>query len=151
MFFGLRREVRRRLSGARRLSVASQILMAQRMLAIECDARSIGFFAQLSLCLKVFRHADQRSLIPAVRLISENFRDPTRGDDWLAYYFTNPALEAVEPPPSAASYIRIRDAKELPSLTGAFDLQDANAMFARYARPRPDHPAARSMPHRCLR
>ena len=60
-----------------------------KVLHVEIDHHSGGFFAQLNWCLYIFAFSKMHSLTPRVSLVSDNYRNassPKR--DWFTNYFT---------------------------------------------------------------
>lgn len=95
----------------------------------------IGFFAQLSAILDFFRHAEARGFQPYVRLTSLNYLDSDKGDDWFDYFF-----ERQLPPgaPAAGRALRIGNIREMPEFERDLSLAEANALFFRHVRIKPD-------------
>jgi hypothetical protein len=54
--------------------------------SVELAASSLGFFAQLTYCLNVFRYCERHGAIPDIRLTGL-YVDHGRGPNWLDYYF----------------------------------------------------------------
>ena len=117
--------------------VKRRLARARSVLNLEFHGEGIGFFAQLSACLHVFRHAEARGLIPLIKLSSLNYLDSTMGDDWFHYYFDHQAVpeDALR---SNRRVLRIGNISEMPDFSSALSLAEANALFFRHVQIKPE-------------
>lgn len=69
--------------------VKRRLARARLVLNLEFHGDGIGFFAQLSACLHIFRHAEAHGLILLIKLSSPNYLDGAMGGDWFCYYFNH--------------------------------------------------------------
>ena len=115
--------------------VRYRLATAGAALHLDFYGEGIGFFAQLAAILQFFRHAEAPGFQPVVSLTSLNYLDSDMGDDWFEYYFERrlPAVTA-----SASQGLRIGNIKELPEFERDLSLAEANALFDKYVRIKPD-------------
>lgn len=121
--------------------VRRRLTTARSVLHIEFHGDGIGFFAQLSACLHIFRHAEARGLVPFVKLSSPNYLDSGMGDDWLQYHFDHPAAGG-EFACGNRRILRIGDIGEMPDFGSDLSLADANTLFFRHLQIKPGISAA---------
>ena len=117
--------------------VKRRLARATSVLDLEFYGEGIGFFAQLSACLHIFRHAEVRGLVPLIKLSSLNYLDSAMGDDWFHYYF-DPQAAPKAALRSNRHTLRIGNIKEMPDFSSDLSLAEANALFFRHVRIKPE-------------
>lgn len=117
--------------------VRYRLATARSALHLDFYGEGIGLFAQLSACLNFFRHAEARGFLPFVRLSSLNYLDSDMGDDWFQYYFDHRMLGDAHSS-SASRVLKIGNVKEMPDFDHDLSLAEANALFFRYVRIKPE-------------
>ena len=71
----------------RRLQWAIPMRANRGICSVEIASNTVGFFSQLTWCLRILQYCDRHHLIPDIRMTGESYRDRKRGENWLNYYF----------------------------------------------------------------
>lgn len=98
----------------------------------------IGFFGQLTGCLKILAHCEEMDLIPFIRL-SSPFYLSSKGNNWLEYFFDNIYLNEQHVSDIKNDKITISNSSRFSHLgleryIHQMDLQSANELFFKYFR-----------------
>ena len=55
--------------------------------SVEIANKYVGFFGQMNWCLFILQYCERHGLFPDIRLTGDSYLDPTKGPNWLEYYF----------------------------------------------------------------
>src|SRR5579875_1875304 len=57
------------------------------ILSVEIHSPGVGFFGQLNWCAEILLYCAQRHVTAQLSATSTMYRDPSRGANWLSYFF----------------------------------------------------------------
>jgi len=105
-----------------------------RCFAVDLHARWLGFFAQMAWILEILQYAEEQDKRVQIRLTSPQYVTPSRGPDFLGYFF-----EPVEPevPLKPALWHRVGDINDLKlprHYDGSLQIETARDMLFRHYR-----------------